>query len=487
MELSIVKSDRGEIAINLDDASYIGANAGDVISLTHTETGTRILGIMGLQSDIESGTVGVNPLLLISNGLKEGIKIDTNIWKESLAHIDSVELGIENLGDSKKKGDVLQRLRMKETELVKLMKNKVFRNGTSFILKNLNLQVTINSTKPELAEGQAAQFNGIRDFSYTWSNEQNDGYDSVLMIDLSGSMDTEDMRMDETAHDTIKSIDSKFKSKHGAALMERLKDKNVVSRIDGTSLAVLNYSQSQSNSFGLVYFSDEGIPVTFPDGTGHYNAGSNTPVAELGEAMLGEIAKNWHGQTNLADGLIKTIEIAKELDHGKNKMITLLMDGKPKDEEKCLQIINSRIVPRKDMIINTLGYGSNINEGFLLDIAEKTGGKYQKVQDVDELIQIFSELAIKFKVHGSRELLDLHSIRGEAAEIDATEVYCKKCGQHASFFGKHGWWYCDECNKYLEKGNFQNKCIKCKKPLTFLGNSKRWFCYDCNKFDRESR
>ena len=354
-------------------------------------------------------------------------------------------------------------------------------------MENLKLQVTINSTKPELSEGQAAHFNNIEEFSYTWANKQNGGYDSVLMIDLSGSMDTEDMRMDETAHDTLKSINSKFTGKHGTVLMERLKDKDVVSRIDGTSLAVLNYSQSQGSSFGLVYFSDEGIPVTFSNEAGQYNASSNTPATELGEAMLGEIVKNWHGKTNLADGLLKAIEVAKELGHVKHKMITLLMDGKPEDGEKCLQIINKRIVPRKDMIINTLGYGPNIDENFLITVAEKTGGKYQEIQDVNELIQIFSNMAVKFKVQGSRELLDLHSIRGEAAKADATEIYCKKCGQHASFMGKHGWWYCDTCNKYLEKGEFQNKCIKCKKPLTFLGNSKRWFCYDCNTFDRGSR
>ncbi len=291
--------------------------------------------------------------------------------------------------------------------------------------------------------------------------------------------------MDETTHDALKMVDSKFTSKYGAVLMERLKDKDMVSRIDGTSLAVLNYSQSQINSFGLVYFSDEGIPVKFPDGT--YNADSNIPAAELGEAMLGEIVKNWHGQTNLADGLIKAIEVAKKLDHGKHKMIILLMDGKPKDGEKCLQIIEKRIIPRKDMIINTLGYGSNIDKNFLISVAEKTGGKYQRIQDADDLIQVFSDFAGKFEVSGSKELLDLYSIRRGDAKADPTEVYCKKCGQHASFQGKHGWWYCDNCEKYLEKGNIQNNCKKCKKPLTLLGNSKRWFCYDCNAFDRKNR
>ncbi len=506
MELSIVESNLGDIVINPDDASNLGANAGDLISLTQTSTGNRILGIVGIQSDMESGTIGVSPLLLISNELQEGIKIDTSVWQGDLTQINSVELGIENVPGSKKKGDVLQRTRTKESELVRSLKNKAFQKGTSFILKELDLQVTIIDTKPELSKDDAAKFNGIQNFSYTWSKKQDAEYDSVVMIDLSGSMDTADMMMDDKAHETVKAIESKFTDKYGTDLMGRLQDKDMVSRIDavlgkpqdggmvsridGAALAILNYSQigGGKKNFGLVYFSDEGIPVTFPDGSRVYNAGSNVPTAELGEAVLGKIVKNWHGLTNLEDGLIKSIEVAKKLDHKKHKMIVLLMDGKPENEEKCLEIINKRIVPRKDMIINTLGYGNKIDEKFLMTVADKTGGEYLNIQDADDLIDAFSDLAVEFKIHGSKETLDLHSIRDKAMEkADPTEVYCKKCGQHATFLGKHSRWYCDNCKKYLGKGSFQNKCIKCKKPLSFLGNSKRWFCYECNAFDRGSR
>ena len=113
--------------------------------------------------------------------------------------------------------------------------HKVFQKGTSFILNDLDLHVTINGTKPELTDGEAAKFSGLEEFSYTWSNKQNDGFDSVLMIDLSGSMDTEDMRMDERAAEALETVGSKFTNKHGAALSERLRDREVVSRIDGTS------------------------------------------------------------------------------------------------------------------------------------------------------------------------------------------------------------------------------------------------------------
>jgi hypothetical protein len=367
------------------------------------------------------------------------------------------------------------------------MRNRVFQNGTSFILKKLDVQVTINTTTPKLADGQAAQFNNIEDFSYTRTNRPENGHDNLLLIDLSGSMDTEDMKMDRAAHDALENIGSKFTGKYGAALMERLKGKDMATRIDGTTLAILNYLHGQGNSLGLVYFSDEGIPVIFPNGAGHYRAGSDIPVADLGEAMLERIVKNWHGKTNLADGLNKAIDVAKEFDHMGHKMITLLMDGKPDNREECLHIVNMRIAPRKDMVINTLGYGPNSDEDFLRAVAGKTGGKFQKVLDVDELIQIFSDMAATFSIQGSRELLDLYSIKGEAKKTEPTEVYCKKCGQHATYYGKHGWWYCDTCKRYLERGNFQKNCIKCKKPLTFLGNSGRWFCYECNTFDRESR
>ncbi len=598
MELSIVESNKGDIVINPNDASNLGVNAGDLISLTQTSTGNRILGTVEVQSDMESGTVGVSSLLMLSNGIEDGAKMDTNIYQENLVQINSLDLGIENMVGSKKRGDVLQRVREKENILIKLMKNKAFQKGSSFILKELDIQLSVIDTKPELSDGDVAKFNGIQDFSYTWpdqddhdnipmadlsgnkniedvvvadntsviieieepsteqeikcpvcgtinppnsdkctncstilsigkktkeksasspkrqsdtigtkpessggniskSNEiQNspntrhnklNGYDSILMVDLSGSMDTEDMVIGDKTHEIIEANGSKFTNKHGTVLIERMRDKELVSRIDGTALAVLNYSQikRQNNAFGMVYFSDEGIPVKFPNGT--HSCSSAVPIAEFGEAMLGEIAKNWHGLTNLEDGLIKAIEVAKELDHQKHKMIVLLMDGKPENMEECIQIVDRRIVPRKDMIINTLGYGDSVDEEFLMTIANKTGGEYHKVQDTDDLIDIFSNFAVEFKIHGSKELLDLYSIRGKAVKTDPTEVYCKKCGQHASFLGKYGRWYCDSCKKYLEKGNFQNKCAKCKKPLTFLGNSKRWFCYDCNAFDRESR
>ena len=62
---------------------------------------------------------------------------------------------------------------------------------------------------------------------------------------------------------------------------------------------------------------------------------------------------------------------------------------------------------------------------------------------------------------------------------------CKRCLE--TFESQSEARYCDSCEKYLEKGNFQKNCKKCKKPLTFLGNNKRWFCYECNEFDKSSR
>ena len=110
--------------------------------------------------------------------------------------------------------------------------------------------------------------------------------------------------------------------------------------------------------------------------------------------------------TNISSSLEKAIDVMKDFDRDKMKMIVVLTDGKPNpenidNEKKLLKLIKNRLAPRKDIIINCIGLGKDVDHGLLDRVSVMTGGEYTHVNSLEGLTQAYTRYATSISVKGS--------------------------------------------------------------------------------------
>ena len=188
-------------------------------------------------------------------------------------------------------------------------------------------------------------------------------YNTVLAIDCSGSMDWNDPI-------SIRSgINSAYDALHPYTC-------NRITAAEG----FIKYMNSN----------DETAIVLFTDSAN--TASSMTTDKETLKLALQKMYSN--GGTSFSAALnasIKQIESAEKISNGANKnRIILLSDGDDNDSSSrrnaAIQMCNDKYIE-----VYTVGFGS-ANDTILQNIADKTGGKYYKALNAQDIVDIFAKL-----------------------------------------------------------------------------------------------
>ena len=188
-------------------------------------------------------------------------------------------------------------------------------------------------------------------------------YNTVLAIDCSGSMDWNDPI-------SIRSgINSAYDALHPYTC-------NRITAAEG----FIKYMNSN----------DETAIVLFTDSAN--TASSMTTDKETLKLALQKMYSN--GGTSFSAALnasIKQIESAEKISNGANKnRIILLSDGDDNDSASrrnaAIQMCNDKYIE-----VYTVGFGS-ANDTILQNIADKTGGKYYKALNAQDIVDIFAKL-----------------------------------------------------------------------------------------------
>jgi hypothetical protein len=105
-----------------------------------------------------------------------------------------------------------------------------------------------------------------------------------------------------------------------------------------------------------------------------------------------KVTSDAEGGTNIAAGIDEALE---EYDEAGNKQVmVLLTDGQNSDSNDDRRTRRlARQAARDDVTIYTIGLGNNVAEDLLKDVAESTSGEYYHVQDNDQLVETFEQIA----------------------------------------------------------------------------------------------
>jgi len=189
----------------------------------------------------------------------------------------------------------------------------------------------------------------VKDIAYA----KNNGYDLMLAVDLSRSMDIVDF------------------TDHGQP----------ISRIVATKKVVSTFVQQRTGDrIGLIVFAEQAfltIPLTLD---------SSTVVKMLNNLLVGMAGEN----TALGDAIGIAVQNLRKRPLV-SRVLILLTDGA--DNASHIPPLEAAKIAAKDKIkIYTIGVGNNLDDKLLGTIASMTGGTYAKVTNVDALKDVYAQI-----------------------------------------------------------------------------------------------
>lgn len=489
VKLTVKKIHQDRIKINYKIAQKLDINPGDVVTITEPSTRKNVVGLVSLENNFDENKIGINNDLIESLGVDEGFPVQINPYRKGLVPVKGVTLGISSSKDvTRSSEDVLMQIKRNEGDLLNFLGDKLFTINSKFTWDRFDVKINIEDTTPSLRADDVARFGELDNFKYRWVGKEVKTFDGILFIDVSGSMEKKKDMYCKGIDWAIDRMENEFTGLKAQKFFDQIKGKKKVSRLNGALLAALKYlvekiGRGVGENIAVILFSDQGEVVEFKGGKKFYD--SSQPAKQVANHLLDKAMDTWHGKTNLLDALKESKEITRDFDIDKMKMFVILTDGKVDNEKETYQYIKEHIFTRGDIVVNTLGLGKKTNENFLTQVANKSGGRYFNVNDLKELVEIYSEYAMNLEIQGLKENID--SWKGDR-DLDEYEVQnepniprCPECGSPLSYYSDN--WYCHDCEKYIEGIDETDvpKCSSCENYLSYFEDDG-WYCYFCEEY-----
>ncbi|MFP4001217.1 MAG: vWA domain-containing protein [Thermoplasmata archaeon] len=403
IELEVHEGDTGYFTISERTASELDVKEGDILLAKNPINEKTAAGEAKIEKSHDEEIIGMDRTLFESIGLDQGFEIKVDAYRGEVKRVIEVEFGVENIGKSDR--DPLTVVKENEGEFIDFIEGKICTKHSEVLWEAKDLLVSIKETYPELETDEVTDLSDVEEFSYSWGGSELKSFDGILLIDLSGSMETRDLAIKEFDW-LIERIDRSVAGNFTTDFLRNLKDETKVKRSQGATLCGLIYfvqkiGRGVGDKISVIPFSDEASVIEFNDE--EYFSADVTDTESAAENIIEEIKYYPRGRTNISDGFEEAIEMIKNFEHDKMKMIVLLTDGKPQpesidDSESVLDVVESRLEPRRDVIINTIGLGDQVDHHLLEKIATKTGGEYTHVKSLQGLTEAYSRYATNISI-----------------------------------------------------------------------------------------
>ncbi len=404
VRLEVEENEIDGFALNGEVASELDVKEGDLLIAKNPINHKTVPGRLEINDSLEKNKVVMDRTSFESIGLDEGFAISVSPYQEDIKNVTEAEFGIRKAKDSSS-DNPLSIIKENEDSFLQFLKGKLVTKDSEVLWGEKGLILSIKETYPELRSEDVGDFTDLEEFSYSWGGSGLQSFDGVLLIDLSGSMETKDLAMDEIDW-VLNRMDRSVKGSNTSEFLKNLKERAQIKRSDGAALCGLIYfvqkiGRGVGDKISVILFSDEASPVEFDEKRFFSSEMSDPETAS--ENIIDEVNYYPRGQTNISDGLLESIETIKSFDHDKMKMIVLLTDGKPHppsidEPEEVLDIVEKRLAPRKDVIINTIGLGDDVDHHLLDEIASRTGGEYVYVNSLQGLTEAYSRYATSISI-----------------------------------------------------------------------------------------
>ncbi len=405
LEVEEDKSDTDHFIVSEVTAEELGVDEDDLLLGRNPINQKTVVGKTKVDSGSEENKIAMSRTLLESIGLDTGFEIEVEAYDDELKEITKVEFAVKKEGDSEE--DPLAAVKEDEKEFLSFVKDRVFTKYSECLWLEKDLLISLRETDPDLEGNEVADLSKVEDFSYTWGDSGLKSFDGVLLIDTSGSMEIADLEM-ENIRWVLERISKGVEGERSKEFLEELKGKENIKRYEGAAFCVLMYlvqkiGRGVGDKISVITFSTDASPVQFQDNK-YFSAATGT-TDEAAETIIEGITYARRGHTNLSEAFREAIEAMKDFKIDKMKMIVMLTDGKPNppfidDSQSVMKIVEENLAPRKDVVVNTIGLGEEVDHHLMDQIARKTGGEYNYVTSLQGLSEAYSRYATSISVTG---------------------------------------------------------------------------------------
>ncbi len=405
LEVLIRRKPGKKIRVNPEDADELDLEPGDLVILLDEIADEKCVGKVTFDDEMEEGTVGIDQAYIDTLSSSEDSYVTLDLYEGDLKVVDHIVFGIEPLR-GQDPSESLMMAREHENDLLEFMDKRAIIQGQKVIWEEFDVNVEILETKPPLGDAEVAIISReiLGGFEYR-STTRGVPFDGVLLIDVSGSMKREDIRVKGLAQ-VITHLKGGFTSETVQSFLRKFEEGSYVKRYDSAALSALIYlsekiGRGKGEKIGIVPFTAEASILTF-DGQNYFDSSVNSNIGMVAEQIVNAV-RVAHSTTNLSDGLLRALQLCSEFGDEKVKMLVILTDGrptKPDSEERVLSIVNEQIAKRADIIVNAAGIGSKVDSLFLKEIVRRCRGEYIKVTDLKGLVEWYSGLARNLQMKG---------------------------------------------------------------------------------------
>ncbi|MEM2142836.1 MAG: VWA domain-containing protein [Candidatus Thorarchaeota archaeon] len=405
----------GFVYLNPQVAEELGAELGSVIIFEGPDNAFWGAAEVRISEQVSPDTILVDSFVLEGSLLMEGDTVFLELYKKDLQALDFVEFGLRPMGDNVDANELVIKAGKNIRSLESLIDNRLVYRGMSFKWPELGVKVEILNTRPALIGKSFARltFEALRD--HTGYQFRVVGvaspFNAILCVDVSGSMRTTDVFVRDIAHAREGLKDLAGMNADLSSFLDRFEEGGQVSRAEAAAMAVLLYlAEKVGRGYGekvaVITFEKEASEMVFMDS----ETGKLQPFVEctgrnknLGLQMISEriIDRVDEGGSTTAIGT--ALQKARAIRDAfgsprKPTMLLLLTDGMNTSGPPPMEVLKQSFSDIQDLIIYCVGLGerSEIDEEIMLAIAEFAGGTYRHVDNMRDLLDWYSRLAIEF-------------------------------------------------------------------------------------------
>ncbi len=406
MLLTLKEGTSRKVLLSRDDAVQLAVDHGDLVRLSDPVSGISVVGKVEVSDGLTIGSCEIDQTLVDSIGSSEEMEVSVQKFDSGkLRTVSGITFGIKPIGGMSDTDAVLL-VREKEEALLSFMDKSIIVKGQKFRWDAGGVLVYILNTQPPLGHDEVAVVSNeiLGEYKYqAWGVEPN--FDGVLLIDLSFSMNTEDMPV-RNMDQAIKYLGSGFEDNDTKAFLGGFKDGGQCRRLEGAILSAIMYlagkiGRGKGERVAFVLFSTEANLIDF-SGSPFYDATMNRDLSGIARKLITTTNTMEMLGTNMTSALEAALWVSERMGQNKMKMIVILTDGYPDDEAKVREYVEKVIAPKPDIVVFGAGIGQEVNQEFMHAITTSTGGEFLQVKSLDELTEWYSNLARKLEFKGRR-------------------------------------------------------------------------------------
>jgi len=190
------------------------------------------------------------------------------------------------------------------------------------------------------------------------------------------------------------------------------------------SLIKLIEHLSPNDHCGLIDFADDAEIISRPVAC----------TAEAKEDLKRKVgALECRGCTNIADALLKGFDIANKMDLSSEVILRVILftdgnanRGPAQEPEQIVKLVESN---KSYASISAFGYGTDVRQDMLLDVAKKGDGNYSFVKNPDDALSAFGkELGGLLSTYATNLIIDVNPLAGHSIDQVVSDVDVEEGG-----------------------------------------------------------